>query len=122
MNIPIGFEYVEGRHTGVLIKKQFDSMLDMYDISDKVFKIVADQAANMKKAFKETTSATVVDLAIDDYFPVSKDSHDSLDFVENLTYSMLFKQRKKELISQKEDILKKQMQKEIYITYIILLP
>ena len=66
MNIPIRFEYVEGRHTGVLIKKQFDSMLDMYDISDKVFKIVADQAANMKKAFKETTSATVVDLAIDD--------------------------------------------------------
>jgi hypothetical protein len=31
-------------------RKQYDLILNMYSIEEKIFKIVADQAANMKKA------------------------------------------------------------------------
>ncbi len=42
-----------GRHTGTNIKKEFDKVVKFYEINDKVFKIIADQASNNKKAFGE---------------------------------------------------------------------
>ena len=46
-----------GRHTGEAIKYQFTNVSEKWGISDKVFKIVADQAANVKKAFKDKYEA-----------------------------------------------------------------
>ena len=41
---------MSGRHTAKNIKKQYDLIVKRYGIEDKIFKICADQAANMKKA------------------------------------------------------------------------
>jgi len=91
-----------------LIKEQFDVMTNKFEISDKIFKIVADQAANVKCAFKNTTSSH-------SNAPVSTPADfsdvDQLGFVDKLTFNMLFKQRKAELVSQKEKILEKQLMK-----------
>lgn len=54
----IAFEYVTGRHTAVNIKKQYD--LNRFNITDKVFKVVADQAANMKKALEDVTESNSI--------------------------------------------------------------
>lgn len=65
---------------------------------------MADQAANVKCAFKNTISSKkIAENDIEDFDP--------LDFVEKLTFTMLFKQRKAELISEKENILKKHLLK-----------
>ena len=53
-NIPVAFNPVTGRHTGVNIKKKYDEVCEQFGISDRVFKIVADQAKNVKTAFKDT--------------------------------------------------------------------
>jgi hypothetical protein len=45
------FFCLKGRHFGINIKKEYDEVMKIYDIDKKVFKVVADQAANMKKAF-----------------------------------------------------------------------
>ena len=55
-NIPVAFNPVTGRHTGVNIKKKYDEVCEQFGISDRVFKIVADQAKNVKTAFKDTQS------------------------------------------------------------------
>lgn len=55
--IYIAFQHVKGKHTGQAIKKQFEDVALDYKISNKVFKIVADQAANVKKAFVDTEEA-----------------------------------------------------------------
>ena len=48
-NITIAFLYSPGSHTAINIKKQYDEVIKKYNIEEKVFKIVCDQAANMKK-------------------------------------------------------------------------
>ena len=40
-------------HTGEAIKYQFTNVAEKWGLTDKVFKIVADQAANFKKSFKD---------------------------------------------------------------------
>lgn len=55
--LPIAFQHVTGSHTGKAIKKQFEEIARKYNIRHKVFKIVADQAANVKKAFVDTTES-----------------------------------------------------------------
>ena len=52
--IAIAFQFVKGRHTGKAIKSQYDQISEIYNIQNKTFKIVADQAANVKKAFVDT--------------------------------------------------------------------
>ena len=42
-----------GRHTGINIKSEYDKVVNFYDINNKVYKVIADQAANMKKAFEQ---------------------------------------------------------------------
>jgi hypothetical protein len=98
--------FFSGSHTSELIKKQFDQITNKFQVSEKLFKIVADQAANVKCAFKNTTSSKKI---------AEHDLEDSdpLNFVEKLTFTMLFKQRKAELISEKESILKKHLLKVI---------
>ena len=56
----IAFEYVTGRHTAINIKKQYDLILNRFNITDKVFKVVADQAANMKKALEDVTESNTI--------------------------------------------------------------
>ena len=56
----IGFEYVTGSHTAKAIKKQYYSMLKKYNIENKIFKTVADQATNMKKALSEETESNEI--------------------------------------------------------------
>lgn len=58
--IVIAFEYVSGRHTAENIKLQYDLILKRYNIEDKVFKVVADQAANMKKALMDVQESTSI--------------------------------------------------------------
>jgi hypothetical protein len=50
--------------------------MKLYDISNKIFKIIADQVANVKKAFKETREC------------------DNNDAIINLAKNMLEEQRK----------------------------
>ena len=58
--IVIAFEYVIGRHTAVNIKKQFDEGVERYNIQDKIYKVIADQAANMKKALSDVNESTEI--------------------------------------------------------------
>ncbi len=45
------FSQLKGRHTSLNIKRQYDDLIKEFEIEP--YKIVADQAANMKKAFSE---------------------------------------------------------------------
>ena len=47
----------KGSHTGKAIKEQFDKVCSDFGIANKTFKIVADQAANVKSAFASTEEA-----------------------------------------------------------------
>ena len=96
-----------GSHTSTLIKQQFDKITETFEINEKIFKIVADQADNVKCAFKNSLSTQ------DNSREKECTSDDALEFVDSLTCNMLFKQRKEELISQKENILRRQMNKVI---------
>lgn len=55
--VTLAFERMEGRHTGANIKSQFDQICNNFNLDDRVFKIISDQAANMKAAMKEKNSA-----------------------------------------------------------------
>jgi len=100
--IVIAFEYVTGRHTAINIKKQYDSILERFEIADKVFKIVADQAANMKKALQSETESTSI---------VGGASEDS---IINLT-KLLIESRKKQdyLQERKQAALAENLNKSI---------
>jgi len=50
--ICVGFDYVTGYHTGVKIRKHYNKLTNEFNIKNKVFKVVTDQAANMKKAYE----------------------------------------------------------------------
>ncbi len=64
--LAIAFQHVIGKHTGQAIKAQFDVVSKEFGINNKVFKIVADQAANVKKAFAQTEEAVdVITIATD---------------------------------------------------------
>jgi len=57
VTLVISFEYVTGRHTALNIKKQYDIILGLFGLTDKVYKVVA---ANMKKALeKEKESISI---------------------------------------------------------------
>jgi hypothetical protein len=43
---------IGGSHTGIRIKAQYDKIIKIFDLESKVFKVCADQGANVKKAFK----------------------------------------------------------------------
>ena len=45
------FVYKIGRHSGVNVKDEYDKVVKFYDFKHKVFKVITDQAANMRKAF-----------------------------------------------------------------------
>ncbi len=102
--IVIAFEYMAGRHTSDNIKNQYDLIVDRYNViffciyfryifqliicitqlSSKIFKIVADQAANMKKALQDVKESTCI---------VGDDN------IENLTQLLLERSRKYDLIN-----------------------
>ena len=88
-------------------------MTEKFDITDKLFKIVADQAANVKCAFKNSISAQP------ESNPLVQVDTDPLAFAGKLTFNLLFQQRKAELIAHKESILTQQMLKVILLYLII---
>lgn len=51
------FEVINVRHTADAIKAIYDEICAGLDIDKKVYKIVANQGANVKKAFKTIQSA-----------------------------------------------------------------
>ena len=57
-SIPFAFRPVHGSHTGVNIRKQYNEVTEEFDVKEKVFKIVADSAANNKSAFKDIYEAS----------------------------------------------------------------
>ena len=83
-----------GRHTGINIKREYDKVVNFYDINNKVYKVITDQAANMKKAFELTTECEINDELI------------------KLTTQLLMFQRKEDL-KMKQSVLKDQLEKEI---------
>ena len=83
-------------------------MVKSFNIEDKIFKIVADQAANVKKAFRDEISKEK---------PVEKDC---LDFIETLASEMLFKQSKQDLIEKKQELLVDQLEKAYIYIYFFL--
>ena len=86
--------YFEGRNTGINIKHEYDKIATFYDINNKVFKIVTDQAANMKKAFETT-----------------KECENSDELVRFTNELLLF--QKKADLKIKQDVLKQQLIHEI---------
>ena len=82
-SIPIAFQHVTGPHTGQAIKKQFEEIATNFNIRSKVFKIVADQAANVKNAFKEVIEAEDVLTIACDLIRRQK-NQDALDEKERL--------------------------------------
>jgi hypothetical protein len=56
------FHFIKGSHTGENIKIQYDDVIKSLDIEDRIIKVVCDQGANIKKAFKSTVEAEDVDL------------------------------------------------------------
>ena len=97
--IPFAFQPITGSHTGLAIKQQYDSIVDEFRIKDKVFKIVADSAANNKKAFKEQ-------------FEASDESH--------ILARLLLKQKKRDLFNAALN-LQKQKQTIAVIYFVCLI-
>ncbi|RNA16575.1 hypothetical protein BpHYR1_042964 [Brachionus plicatilis] len=94
--IPIAFEYVSGSHTGNKIKQQYDSIVKIFGIDKKIFKIVCDQAANNKKAFKTTLECTDEDQLV------------------KITNMLIEKQRKLDNLEEKKQAtLRNELEKEI---------
>lgn len=88
------YAYTIGRHTGINIKTHYDKVVKLYDISDNIFKVVADQGANVKKGFLQQREC------------------DQSDELLRLTSEMLEEQRKKDLQAHQE-ILRQQLESEI---------
>jgi len=100
--IVIAFEYVTGRHTAINIKKQYDSILERYNIENKVLKVVADQAANMKKALSDERESNCI---------VGGASEDNLI---NLTKLLVERRRKLDKIHEnKQNVLVDEINKSI---------
>ena len=83
-----------GRHTGEQIKTSYDQVVKFYDVQNKVFKIVADQGANIKKGFRNEREC------------------EQDDEIVKLTNEMLLQQKKKDF-KQKQDILRQSLEEEI---------
>ena len=58
--IVIAFEYVIRRQTAVYIKKEFDEVVERFNIQDKIYKVIAYQAADMKKALSDFNESTEI--------------------------------------------------------------
>ena len=97
--LAVAFQYVTGKHTGKAIKNQFDVVAEQFGKKDKVFKIVADQAANVKKAFSETTEAIDIITIASDLVKRQK----KLDLI----------QKKEEKARLEQDIHQKDLEKSI---------
>jgi hypothetical protein len=46
LTIPIAFEHIVGKHTGIFIKEPFVLVTTKFNIKNKIFKIVADQVTS----------------------------------------------------------------------------
>jgi hypothetical protein len=60
----ISFILIKGRHFGVNIKNEYDKVIKFYDLKHKIFKVITDQAANMRKAFENEAEARESDEVI----------------------------------------------------------
>jgi hypothetical protein len=72
----------------------YDSVVKFYDVQNKVFKIVADQGANIKKGFRDEREC------------------DQDDEIMKLTNEMLVEQKKRDFI-KKQELLREQLEEEI---------
>ena len=70
-------------------------MIRLYELNNKVFKVVADQAANMKKAFQSEIEA--------------RDGNE----LQSIIHELLLNQKKEDL-KQKERILREELENEIH--------
>ncbi len=61
---------IKGSYTGTSIKRQYYQILDDYNI-ETVYKIVADQAANMKKAFVDEQEGVDKNLKPEDFYLIT---------------------------------------------------
>ena len=92
-NIVIAFEYVTGKHSAANIKAQFDLILERYGIKEKIFKVVADQAANMKKALEDVSESTSIPGGANE------------DNIMNLTKMLIERRRNLDAIEEKQQIM-----------------
>ena len=53
--LPIAFQHIPGSHTNDKIKKQYDEILCNFNLQENIYKIITDQASNMKSAFGNIT-------------------------------------------------------------------
>jgi hypothetical protein len=81
-------QHMNGLHTSENIKKQYDFILEMYNIKDKT---VADQAANMKKVLKDVLESTTIECGASD------------DNIQYLTQLLLDRKKKYNLIQSEKD-------------------
>jgi len=89
------FTFKIGRHLGVNIKSEYDEVMKFFDINSKVFKVVADQAANMKKAFSNEYEAS-----------------DKTDELQILINDLLLNQKREDM-KKREAILRDDLEREI---------
>ena len=72
--LEINMHQVSGRHTAENIKKQFNVIRECFNIQNKMFKVVADCVANMKKALNcvEESSSIVSEKGEDNIIRVTE--------------------------------------------------
>jgi len=58
--------HLQGRHTGANILAEFEEVAEKYSIVQRIFRVIADNASNMKKAFPETVSLPGFDVDDDE--------------------------------------------------------
>ena len=56
------FLFLIGKHTAEAIKDQYEEVVTKLGISKKIVRIVGDQAANVKCAFKESVESRPIDV------------------------------------------------------------
>ena len=88
------FVYKICRHSGVNVKDEYDKVVKFYDLKHNVFKVITDQAANMRKAFGN-----------------EKEAHDT-DEINKLTNELLLNQITLDK-KTKQDILRVELEEEI---------
>lgn len=92
------FYQLKGRHTSLNIKRQYDDLIKEFEIEP--YKIVADQAANMKKAFLEVKEGDK-----------NVDNDVEEDFFLMTANTLLINQRRQDLAALKEKLEKEAIEK-----------
>ena len=86
----IACSQLHGRHTGENIVSEFEEIITRHKLSDKLYKVVTDNASNVKKAFADTVSVPSFEVEVeseeseqeDEDSEETDDSDDEVEVIE----------------------------------------